>query len=124
MSQPSVQGRIYRVSGKGLYTSTFRHTLYRVLNRNLRQHSKALFSLSLGMGTMITYGSYLSKKENLPLASVTVAFFDTMIAILAGLIIFPAVFSAGMEPAQSVGLVFVGMPTVLLSNLTVGDIND
>jgi NSS family neurotransmitter:Na+ symporter len=74
--------------------------------------AQALFSMSLGMGAMITYGSYLSKKENLPKAGGTVAFFDTLIAILAGLMIFPALFAAGAEPAGEEGLVFVVLPTI------------
>lgn len=74
---------------------------------------QALFSLSLGMGAMITYGSYLKKDENLPVAAASVAIFDTSIALLAGLIIFPAVFAAGMEPSAGPGLVFMVMPIVL-----------
>ena len=73
---------------------------------------QALFSLSLGMGAMITYGSYLSRKENLPIAGVSVAFFDTLIALLGGIIIFPALFSAGADPAAGPGLVFVVLPTI------------
>ncbi len=73
---------------------------------------QALFSLSLGMGAMITYGSYLNKKEALGLAGVSVAIFDTAIAILAGLIIFPALFSVGAEPSAGPGLVFVAMPAI------------
>lgn len=73
---------------------------------------QALFSLSLGMGAMITYGSYLSKKEHLPIAGVSVAFFDTMIALLGGLIIFPALFHAGADAAKGPGLVFVVLPTI------------
>ena len=73
---------------------------------------QALFSLSLGMGAMITYGGYLQKDENLPLVAVCVALFDTLIALLAGLIIFPALFSAGAEPDQGAGLVFVVLPTI------------
>jgi NSS family neurotransmitter:Na+ symporter len=73
---------------------------------------QALFSLSLGMGAMITYGSYLPKKENMPFAGAAVAFFDTTIAILAGLIIFPALFAAGVDPAAGPGLVFVVLPTI------------
>ncbi len=73
---------------------------------------QALFSLSLGMGAMITYGSYLQKKERLPLAGISVAIFDTTIAILAGLIIFPALFSAGATGAKGPGLVFVVMPAI------------
>ncbi|MDX1388729.1 MAG: sodium-dependent transporter, partial [Acidobacteriota bacterium] len=74
--------------------------------------SQALFSMSLGMGAMITYGSYLSRKENMPKAGMIVAAFDTGIALLAGLMIFPALFSAGAEPAGEVGLVFEVLPTI------------
>ncbi|MDH3283831.1 MAG: sodium-dependent transporter, partial [Acidobacteriota bacterium] len=73
---------------------------------------QALFSLSLGLGAMITYGSYLPRRENLWTSGATVAFFDTSIALLAGVIIFPALFAAGGDPAAGPGLVFVTMPTV------------
>ena len=73
---------------------------------------QALFSLSLGMGAMITYGSYMPKSENLWQAGVSVALFDTGIAILAGLIIFPALFFAGADPQGGAGLVFVVLPTI------------
>jgi NSS family neurotransmitter:Na+ symporter len=74
---------------------------------------QAFFSLSLGMGAMITYGSYFPDNENLPVSGATVAVFDTMIAILAGLIIFPALFAAGGDvDAAGPGLVFVVLPTV------------
>ncbi len=73
---------------------------------------QALFSLSLGMGAMITYGSYISKKDNLISSGVAVAFFDTMIAILAGLVMFPALFAMDMDPAQGAKLVFVVLPSI------------
>ncbi len=74
---------------------------------------QAFFSLSLGMGAMITYGSYFPDNENLPVSGATVAVFDTLIAILAGLIIFPALFAAGGDvEAAGPGLVFVVLPTV------------
>lgn len=73
---------------------------------------QALFSLSLGMGAMITYGSYLPKNENMPVAGASVALFDTLIALLAGLIIFPALFSVGVDPGQGPGLVFIVLPTI------------
>ena len=76
---------------------------------------QALFSLSLGMGAMITYGSYLPDKENLPVAGAAVAFFDTLIAMLGGLIIFPALFSVGVAPNEGPGLVFVVLPTIFHS---------
>ncbi len=73
---------------------------------------QALFSLSLGMGAMITYGSYFPKTENLPFAGASVAVFDTMIAVLAGLIIFPALFATGVQPDAGPSLVFVVLPTI------------
>lgn len=82
---------------------------------------QALFSLSLGMGAMITYGSYFPEKENLPQAGIIVAIFDTSIALLAGLIIFPALFSAGVDPNGGPGLVFVVLPTVF-SQLPAGQL--
>ena len=72
----------------------------------------AFFSLSLGMGTMITYGSYIGKKENLATTAVQVSIADTVIALLAGLAIFPAVFAFGVEPAAGPGLVFVTLPNL------------
>jgi len=73
---------------------------------------QALFSMSLGMGAMITYGSYFPKSENIHFAGASVAVFDTLIAILAGVIIFPALFTAGVEPDAGPGLVFVVLPTI------------
>lgn len=73
---------------------------------------QALFSLSIGMGAMITYGSYLPKDVNLPVSGFIVALFDTAIALIGGLIIFPALFSAGASPDGGPGLVFVIMPTI------------
>jgi len=73
---------------------------------------QAFFSLSLGMGAMITYGSYLSKKENLVENAVIVTGLDVGVALLAGIAMFPAIFAFGMEPAQGPGLVFVVIPMV------------
>ena len=66
----------------------------------------AFFTLSLGMAAMITYGSYLSRRENLFDAGLRIALLDTGIALMAGLAIFPIVFSAGMQPGAGPGLVF------------------
>jgi len=82
---------------------------------------QAFFSLSLGMGTMITYGSYVSKKENLPSSAAWIAFFDTFIAIMAGFIIFPAIFSQGMSPDQGSGVMFNTLP-VLFAKMPAGAI--
>jgi NSS family neurotransmitter:Na+ symporter len=74
--------------------------------------AQAMFSMSLGMGAMITYGSYLSRRENLVRSGIVVAGFDTLIALLSGLMIFPALFAAGAEPAGDTGLVFNVLPTI------------
>ncbi|MBI2383813.1 MAG: sodium-dependent transporter [Gammaproteobacteria bacterium] len=74
--------------------------------------SQAFFSLSIGMGTMLTYGSYLSKDENLPSATLTVALLDTAAAFLAGLMIIPAVFAFGLNPSAGPGLTFITLPAV------------
>jgi NSS family neurotransmitter:Na+ symporter len=71
---------------------------------------QAFFSLSLGMGAMITYGSYLSTHENITKAAFSIALMDTVLAMLAGLVIFPLVFSFGLEPGAGPGLVFITLP--------------
>jgi neurotransmitter:Na+ symporter, NSS family len=71
---------------------------------------QSFFSLSLGMGTMITYGSYINRDDNIVTSAVSVAVFDTMIAIMAGLIIFPALFAMGEDPSSGPLLVFVVLP--------------
>ena len=73
---------------------------------------QAFFSLSLGMGTIITYGSYINKKNNLGSTAIQVSIADTLIAILAGVAIFPAVFAFGINPSQGEGLVFVTIPNI------------
>ncbi len=73
---------------------------------------QAFFSLSLGMGTIITYGSYIRKDNNLNKTAVQVAFLDTLIALLAGIAIFPAVFYFNMAPTEGPGLVFSVLPSI------------
>ena len=70
----------------------------------------AFYSLSLGMAILITYGSYLSKKRNILKSSLWIVFFDTLIAMLAGLAIFPALFAQGGNPGQGPALVFNTLP--------------
>ncbi|MDB4584654.1 sodium-dependent transporter, partial [Draconibacterium sp.] len=72
----------------------------------------AFFTLSLGMGTLITYGSYINKQNNLVQTVINVTVADTVIAILAGIAIFPAVFAFGIEPTEGPGLIFVTLPNV------------
>jgi NSS family neurotransmitter:Na+ symporter len=73
---------------------------------------QAFFSLSLGMGTMITYGSYLAKKENLISSASWVAGLDTSIALLAGFAIMPAIFAFNLDPQIGAGLIFVVLPNI------------
>ena len=73
---------------------------------------QALFSLSVGIGAMITYGSYLGKDTNIVESSYTLIWGETLIAVSAGLMIFPAVFSYGLNPGEGPGLVFVTLPQV------------
>lgn len=70
----------------------------------------AFFSLSLGMGAMLTYGSYLDQNKNIFANSLTIVALDTMVALMAGLAIFPAVFAMGLDPQAGPGLVFQIMP--------------
>ena len=76
---------------------------------------QALFSLSLGMGCLVTYGSYVRKEDNLLKTSVSIAAADTLIAVLAGVAIFPAVFAFGMNPASGPSLVYEVLPNVFNS---------
>lgn len=83
---------------------------------------QAFFSLSLGMGCMITYGSYLSKSESLPSNAAIITFLDIIIALLAGIAIFPALFAFGLEPTEGAGLVFVVVPAIFAEMGAVGPI--
>ena len=73
---------------------------------------QAFFSLSLGLGGLITYGSYLSRKENIVKSAMFVSLTDTLVAFLAGMMIFPLVFSQGQSPSEGPGLVFVALPGI------------
>ena len=73
---------------------------------------QAFFSLSVGMGCMVTYASYFKSNNNLTGTSFSVALLTLLVAVLAGLVIFPAVFSAGLEPAEGASLIFVTLPEI------------
>ena len=73
---------------------------------------QAFFSLSLGMGAMATYGSYINKNESLGQSAIYTSLADTFFAVLVGLAIFPAVFAFGIEPSEGPGLVFVIFPGI------------
>ena len=72
----------------------------------------AFFTLSLGMGVMITYGSYMRREGSLARDAIVISLLDTIIALLAGVAIFSMVFHYGMEPGQSVGLIFKTLPVL------------
>ncbi len=73
----------------------------------------AFFTLSLGMGAMITYGSYVSRSDNLVSSALYISLADTMIAFLAGFAIFPALFSVpGLSPEAGPGLIFLVLPNI------------
>lgn len=80
---------------------------------------QAFFSLSLGLGCLITYSSYFSRKTSLIKTAATTASLDMLVAILAGVIIFPAVFTFGQEPAAGPKLVFEVLPSIF-SNMAGG----
>jgi len=70
------------------------------------------FSLSLGMGIMVTYGAYLKKEQNVQANSLIVVFSDTLIAVMAAFAVMPAVFATGLEPAGGPGLLFMTLQNV------------
>jgi NSS family neurotransmitter:Na+ symporter len=73
---------------------------------------QSFFSLSVGISVMVTYSSYLSKKESLTKSATTIVLLNVLISLLAGLAIFPGVFSLGLEPTEGPGLLFVVLPAV------------
>jgi NSS family neurotransmitter:Na+ symporter len=79
-------------------------------NAVLLAMGQAFFTLSLGMGAIMVYGSYLSSDASVAKTSGTVVAADTLVALLAGLAIFPILFAAGLSPGQGPGLIFVTLP--------------
>lgn len=73
---------------------------------------QSFFSLSIGMGALITYGSYIKKNDNLGSSALIISLSDTFIAVLAGIAIFPAVFALGFNPQSGEGLVFKILPAI------------
>ena len=76
---------------------------------------QSFYSISLGMGIIITYASYISKKENIVISGIGTAGFDLFFAVLAGFVIMPAVFAAGIEPGSGPGLIFDTLPFIFVS---------
>ena len=73
---------------------------------------QAFFSLSIGIGTMVTYASYFKPETDLRRTALNVTLLDTLVAVLAGVVIFPAVFHAGIAPASGPSLVFITLPGI------------
>jgi len=82
---------------------------------------QVFFSLSLGMGIMVTYGSYLRKDEDMEKDAFIIPSLDSLVAILAGFAILPAVFALGFEPTEGPGLMFITLPAVF-ENMPLGSI--
>lgn len=77
----------------------------------LSAFGQAFFSVNVGIGALLTYAAYLPEDVNLVKSSVIIAVGDTLVALLAGLMIFPIVFAHGLDPAQGPGLIFVTLST-------------
>ncbi|SFC12596.1 neurotransmitter:Na+ symporter, NSS family [Alkalibacterium subtropicum] len=73
---------------------------------------QAFFTLSLGMGIMLTYGSYLKPEERLTSSAAVIILLDTGFALVSGLMIFPALFAFGLDPTEGAGLVFIVLPVI------------
>ena len=75
---------------------------------------QAFFALSIGVSTMITYAAYLDRKQDLFRSGHSIMWMNLLVSLLAGLVIFPAVFAFGFEPSQGPGLIFVVLPAVFM----------
>ena len=79
----------------------------------VRAIGHSFFTLSLGMGAILTYSASLPKESNITQTALIVTFMDTLIALVAGLVIFSFLFQFGAQPSQGPGLVFISLPTIL-----------
>lgn len=103
-------------SGKGVaFLFTPRWELMLRPEIYLAAMGQAFFSLGVGMGVFITYGSYLPRNFRLPTMAGAIIVGDTMIALCAGLVIFPAVFAFGLDPKAGPELVFITLPQIFLA---------
>ena len=76
---------------------------------------QAFFTLGLGVGSMTIFGSYIDKSRSLTGEALYIVLLDTVVALMAGLIIFPACFAFGVDPGSGPGLVFVTLPNIFNS---------
>ncbi|HPR65155.1 MAG TPA: sodium-dependent transporter [Thermoanaerobaculia bacterium] len=107
--------RSVTLEGAGAGLSFYLHPDFSKLDAGviLSAMGQAFFSLSLGMGAMVTYGSYLSRDDNLFTSSIFVSLTDSLVAFLAGLAIFPALFAVpGLKPEAGPGLIFMVLPNI------------
>ncbi len=122
-SHPRVSCRLFRASPPREYASFYREGIkYFLLPRVseemplseiiLAAMGQMFFSLSLGMGTLITYGSYLSKENDLIKSTFTIVILDTLIALIAGLVIIPSAYAFGGEISAGAGMIFETLPAV------------
>ncbi|CAM5365162.1 sodium-dependent transporter [Thauera mechernichensis] len=125
---PSLGVLLFILVGYGMTTGGFGQAMAYLFNPDwskltgdvvLAALGHAFFTLSLGMGIMMAYGSYLGEDVNLLRTARTVVIMDTVIAIAAGLAIFPIVFANGLDPAAGPGLIFVTLP-IAFGNITGG----
>ena len=116
---PIMLGMLLVMFGSALTMSGFQEAVQFVFSPSTKNLTRAgvlealghsFFTLSLGMGAMITYGSYLRSKDDAIKSSFLIALFDTGVALLACLVLFPITFTYGMEPSAGPGLVFVNLP--------------
>ena len=112
----AVKSALLDGAGKGLrfflLPDVSRMTSVGVVRVVVNAMNQAFFTLSLGVGAMAIFGSYIGKERTLLGEAANVAALDTVVAVAAGLITLPACFAYGLEPAQGPGLVFVTLPNV------------
>ncbi|MFP2768671.1 sodium-dependent transporter [Oceanisphaera sp. KMM 10153] len=99
-----------------LFTPDFSQITSKVV---LEAIGQAFFSISVGLTNLMAYGAYMSRQTSLPRSSLLIVGADTLIALLAGLAIFPIIFAYGLDPSGGPGLVFVSLP-VAFSQITGG----
>ena len=101
----------FRGDFRGALEFLFRPDFSSITGRSvLLALGQALFSLAIGVGAMITYAAYMPADFSLHRSALTICFGDTLVALLAGLAIFPIVFASGLDPAGGPGLLFVTLP--------------
>lgn len=107
-------GRVLMLDGSNIGMRFFFQTDFSKITPKVIMEAmgQSFFSLSIGMGALITYGAYMPKNQNVTRTSIQVIVLDTLVALLAGIIIFPAVFAFGFNPAEGPQLVFVVLPAI------------